>query len=1631
MDMDQLAELVERLVTTQNNSNEQADQRQRELVQQFMIGRPDAAAIRAEKISKLGIALRKSTKLEDYKEDGIPIKEWLRRYSLELTSLRVLQGLPDDLTREENISIIKDMLDFSVIERLDLVFRSRDPVITWADVQLDVLTAILKEEFGPKVSQVGQVLQQFGPQRVKKTENMTVASFTHKWTEQLPECMCPTSDDERLSFVDLIKKTMFYLSVNDAYIQKELCDMPGEPTFKQYFDQAVLAEQKRNSFNDIGDSKAHLEPEDLQSLDDQSDDGSVLVKYSAQKYGGRARGRGWRSQQQQRDGRQDSAQDSYNGQGSQGSSRGPGSISDHSAGRGQYGRGRGRGHRGRTATGQIVCYRCGKVGHIAAKCRVSMVNNSESAPAEVMVKEEVEEDQVEESMLNVDFLRSALGGEPQPPTCKNIFTSLRFNGNKKVRMECDTAASHNMLSLKTYKKIWPYKGPRLVKKDVTVLMADGTKSALPISSMKCMVTASNNKSVLLHFYVLDGPHNLLGRFGLKTIWPKEYHALQKVAEVPLKPEISEVQVGPSLRCSAGDGRPVSEQPDRRSTGDGWPVSERPDTGNLRGSTGEGRPVSERPDRRSAGEGRPVPEQSDGDSTAVRIPPRRKAPPIPEGVITQKMGKEYCKKLCKLYGEVFDGKKGQFKGVQAELFIKEGHEEALKKKGVRPPARVPHGLIDEYDEKLDKMLENMTQVNGHEITVASQIVPVCETVNGKKKLKRLAVNYKSTINEHLEDIPQLPIVCTDELDKLKGQYRSVIDMSGAFQQIELAPGRSRRICAIVTPRGYFVPHDMQFGIKVAPAIWNSNMKQLLQGFNGKGPVKAGCVVDDICVTGDTPQEHFANLQEVLYRLYAAGLKANVAKCKFYEDEVKFLGKIVDHQGIRLDTKTIEPIMKMVEPSEKSGLRSFLGHMSYIARHCPDMRKARSPLDELLKADVKWVWEEKHQQAFDTCKRLAGNAAKLVHYDPSKPLVLTTDASPFGVGACLSHKVIDANGRKKLLPIAYASASLKQSEKAYAQIDREGLAVYWAVNYFRQYLWGKRFELHTDCSALVKIFGPKHDMGGCAIGRLNRWAAQLTEYDFVIKHIKGTSNCVADSLSRLPVPMDKSGARYPDGRLQELGDLPQVCKLQADQSENEIMVTVKWLAERSHQECEMTVNQVVGNISGVGGPWDMVPLTCVDVAKATREDPVYGKLVRAIRSGVLNKSDKELQKFAGVFDQLYLEEEVIYFGSRIVIPTKQQARMMDELHMSHIGIGKMKNVSRRYFWWPGITKSVEETARKCKECVKFRKRPDKQAVCPWPYARRPMERVHIDFMEYRGQMILIMVDAFSKKIWASNMGLNTTSLKTLSVLYEWFCGENGFPTTLVSDNGPQLVSEVFERVVARWGVKHLLSPPYHPASNGLAERAVGIVKGRLKKMNASAGPISLKVTLQYICKVHGLTPNDSTGRCPFELIKEGPTPSLFPQLTKSLQKTSELTAVRQSLKGAGKRRLFWKGQSVIVYDFKTKKSSHGLVKEVLGNNTYTVACETGLKHVSGDALSKSDIEFEELQGESRLTAQEEPSIVQDLQEEPQTRVYDSDSSDDDEPDHGLGFGYMPPQPVLRRRVRDLGLGPTVPNRLRQRH
>ena len=162
-------------------------------------------------------------------------------------------------------------------------------------------------------------------------------------------------------------------------------------------------------------------------------------------------------------------------------------------------------------------------------------------------------------------------------------------------------------------------------------------------------------------------------------------------------------------------------------------------------------------------------------------------------------------------------------------------------------------------------------------------------------------------------------------------------------------------------------------------------------------------------------------------------------------------------------------------------------------------------------------------------------------------------------------------------------------------------------------------------------------------------------------------------------------------------------------------------------------------------------------------------------------------------------------------------------------------------------------------------------------------------------------------------------------------------------------------------------------------------------------------------------------------------MFPQLTKSTMKTSELTAVRQSISKPGRKVAFSEGDRVIVFDFKTKLSARGVVKKVLGNNTYTVDCGKGPQHVSGDALSKSSLDPEEIVGKQRLTA-EDSQVRQDLTQQDPSQDSDldtgaeADSSSDDE--NYIQDVVPAAVPRRRRRVRQNDLGPVCPTRIRQR-
>ncbi|CAL4061221.1 unnamed protein product [Meganyctiphanes norvegica] len=268
--------------------------------------------------------------------------------------------------------------------------------------------------------------------------------------------------------------------------------------------------------------------------------------------------------------------------------------------------------------------------------------------------------------------------------------------------------------------------------------------------------------------------------------------------------------------------------------------------------------------------------------------------------------------------------------------------------------------------------------------------------------------------------------------------------------------------------------------------------------------------------------------------------------------------------------------------------------------------------------------------------------------------------------------------------------------------------------------------------------------------------------------------------------------------------------------------------------------------------------------------------------------------------------------------------------------MKEVARQYFWWPKISKHIEELAQSCEGCRRYRKKPAPAPLCPWPYSRRPLERVHIDFFEYKGKMLLVMVNSYSKFFWCHSMNNDTTTGKTLAVLFGWFC-ERWFPTTLVSDNGPQFTSKEFADKMSKWGVQHLLTPPYHPASNGLAEKAVGTIKNHLKKMACPVTPIELYVNLKRILYVHNATSQESTAQNPFELMAKAPVPSLFPQLQLIQSRTQEENRSAVPQNKLKKIKVFIPGDTVLVYNTQTKLNSEGVVKDAKSNNSYVVCVE----------------------------------------------------------------------------------------------
>jgi len=329
----------------------------------------------------------------------------------------------------------------------------------------------------------------------------------------------------------------------------------------------------------------------------------------------------------------------------------------------------------------------------------------------------------------------------------------------------------------------------------------------------------------------------------------------------------------------------------------------------------------------------------------------------------------------------------------------------------------------------------------------------------------------------------------------GEKFTKLDMSQAYQQMTLDE-ESRKFTTINTHKGLFQYNRLPFGVSSASGIFQRTMENLLQGI----PQVIVRMDDILKISGKDDNNHIANLEAVLKKLSEAGLRLRKEKCFFMVPDVTYCGYEINGRGIKPVEAKVEAIQNAPVPENVTQLRAFLGMLNYYHRFLPDIATVLEPLHKLLRQGTKWCWKTEQQVAFDKSKKLLQSANLLVHFQPDLELILASDASDYGVGAVLSHRMADGTER----PIGYVSRSLNTAERGYSTIEKEALAIIFGVKKFNQFLYGHKVTIQTDHKPLEGLFNEKKGVPQQASPRVQRWALTLAAYDVTIGFSCNTVN-----------------------------------------------------------------------------------------------------------------------------------------------------------------------------------------------------------------------------------------------------------------------------------------------------------------------------------------------------------------------------------------------------------------------------------------------------------------------------------------------------------------------------------------------
>ena len=353
--------------------------------------------------------------------------------------------------------------------------------------------------------------------------------------------------------------------------------------------------------------------------------------------------------------------------------------------------------------------------------------------------------------------------------------------------------------------------------------------------------------------------------------------------------------------------------------------------------------------------------------------------------------------------------------------------------------VPYAMKDKVGEELVRLKEAGVIEEVSNSVWATPIVPILK----KDGSVRICGDYKITLNKVFK-LDSYPIPRIDDLyaNLAGGKMFLTLDLSNAYLQMPLS-NESKPYTTINTHLGLFQYNRLCFGIASAPAIFQRVMDNLLKGLK-----HVSGYLDDILITGSSERDHTDNVSMVLHRLKEAGIRINEKKCQFMKKEVEYLGYLINKEGLKPVPRKMEAITEAQTPQNTTQLRAYLGMLNYYSKFLKNMSSLLGPMHALLKKNARWMWMRECQKSFEDSKSRLLSADLLVHFDTEKKIILTCDASQYGIGAVMAHIMEDGSE----IPISFASRTLAPAEKNYSQIEKEALGVVFGVKKFHRYIFG---------------------------------------------------------------------------------------------------------------------------------------------------------------------------------------------------------------------------------------------------------------------------------------------------------------------------------------------------------------------------------------------------------------------------------------------------------------------------------------------------------------------------------------------------------------------------------------------------